>query len=73
MGKHSLPCKLRVVRHREQGGFHSRTTATYLGIDRGTAEKWGAAYRLRGEDGLRTRHRRYSSALQGCCLAPDGQ
>jgi len=64
MAKYSLAFKLRVVRHREHDGFGSRTTAMYFGIDHGTVEKWCAAYRFQGEDGLRKRYRRYSSAFK---------
>jgi len=69
MAKYSLAFKLRVVRHREHDGFGSRTTATHFGIDHGRVDKWCAAYRAHGEDGLRKRYRRYSSAYKAAVLS----
>ncbi|WP_396586152.1 helix-turn-helix domain-containing protein, partial [Guyparkeria halopsychrophila] len=68
MAKYSLAFKLRVVRDREQGLFGSRTIAARFGIDHGTVEKWCAVYQLHGEEGLRKRHRRYSSAFKAAVL-----
>ena len=68
MAKYSLAFKLRVVRYRARYPIGSRATAAHFGIDHGTVRKWCAAYAEHGEDGLKKRYRRYSSAFKKAVL-----
>lgn len=64
MAKYSLAFKLRVVRYRARYHAGSGATAEHFGIDHSTVRKWCAAYAEHGEDGLKKRYRRYSSAFK---------